>query len=55
MGYLDGSVNVADPVMLSVYNATADLLMMAAWNCALDTIQGEPIPVSTISASPSQC
>ncbi|GJE84690.1 hypothetical protein PsYK624_007660 [Phanerochaete sordida] len=27
-----------------VANATADLLMMAAWNCALDTIDGEPIP-----------
>lgn len=27
-----------------VANATADLLMMATWHCALDTIQGEPIP-----------
>lgn len=30
----------------SVANATADLLMMAAWHCALDSIYGESIPVS---------
>ena len=29
----------------SVANATADLVMMAAWSCALSTIRGEPIPV----------
>jgi len=27
-----------------VANATADLLLMAAWSCVLDSIQGEPIP-----------
>lgn len=27
-----------------VANATADLVMMGAWHCVLDTIEGEPIP-----------
>lgn len=30
----------------SVANATADLLLMGAWSCVLDTIEGESIPVS---------
>lgn len=29
----------------SVANATGDLVMMGVWHCALDTIEGEPIPV----------
>ncbi|KAE9410384.1 hypothetical protein BT96DRAFT_1011935 [Gymnopus androsaceus JB14] len=29
-----------------VANATADLLMMAAWTMALESIEGEPIPIS---------
>ncbi|RPD61962.1 hypothetical protein L226DRAFT_535339 [Lentinus tigrinus ALCF2SS1-7] len=28
-----------------VANATADLVMMAAWSCALSTIKGDPIPM----------
>ncbi|OCB87512.1 hypothetical protein A7U60_g5417 [Sanghuangporus baumii] len=27
-----------------IANATADLLVLAAWSCILDTVQGEPIP-----------
>jgi len=30
--------------MHSVANATADLLMLAAWSTVLNSIQGEPIP-----------
>lgn len=29
----------------SVANATADLLILAAWSSALDSFHGEPIPV----------
>jgi hypothetical protein len=31
----------------SISNATVDLLMMAAWNLALESFPGEPIPVRT--------
>jgi hypothetical protein len=30
----------------SIANATADLLMMAAWSLASQTVGGDPIPVS---------
>lgn len=33
----------------SVANATADLVMMAAWSSALQFIQGEPLPVRSPS------
>ena len=29
----------------SISNATLDLIMMAAWNLALESFPGEPIPV----------
>lgn len=38
---------MADTIEDSVSNATADLLMMAAWYWAMDTVDGEAIPVST--------
>lgn len=33
----------------SVANATADLVMMAAWSSALQFIQGEPLPVRILA------
>ena len=33
------------PLARSVSNATLDLIMMAAWNLALESFPGEPIPV----------
>ena len=34
----------------SIANATADLLLMAAWSCVMDTVEGdEPIPVCILS------
>ena len=32
----------------SVANATADLLMLGAWSCAVELVQGTPIPVSIV-------
>ena len=37
--------------IVSVANATGDLIMMGAWYCAMSTVEAEPIPVSNIRIS----
>ena len=36
-------------IYCSIANATADLLMMAAWSCVRDNVQAEAIPVSALT------